>query len=250
MSPRLRFAIDTSIAAGRGTLDLFKGGTEVLLKSDNSPVTRADKEAEEFIRAEIEREFPGDSVLGEEMGQTGSATDRWVVDPIDGTKSFIAGVPLYATLLSYECGGVPVLGVCYFPALDELLYAETGLGAFWNGASCQVSTVIDIESSIICFGSTAALERTGRLQGALALGGRALSAKGWGDAYGHALVATGRVGAMVDPAVSHWDISAMSVIVREARGSFTDFEGNEALSTEAISCVPGLKRQILEAFAT
>src|SRR5688500_4641563 len=143
MSPRLAFAIDAAYRAGRATLAHFNTGTRVDRKADRSPVTAADLLAEEMIRAGIARHFPGDQILGAEGGGPARG-DRWVIDPIDGTKSFVAGVPLYATLVSFEQEGGPVAGVCYFPALDEMLYAERGAGAFWNGRPCRVSETRDI----------------------------------------------------------------------------------------------------------
>ena len=247
MSPRLAFAIETARTAGQSTISLFRAGAEFAMKSNDSPVTQADLEAERIVRSEIERRYPGEAVLGEEMGGE-EAEDQWTVDPIDGTKSFIAGVPAYATLLSYEQAGEPVLGVCYFPALDEIVYAERGEGAFWDGEPCRVSGRTELGLSILCTGGHLTLSKTGRMAGFLSLAERALGTRGWGDAYGHALVATGRVEAMVDPMVNRWDVSAMSVIVREAGGSFTDFSGGEALSDEAISCAPGVRDAVLEAF--
>src|SRR5579862_7332397 len=133
MSPRLAFAIDAATKAGRSTLAHFQTGVGFDRKSDASPVTIADRMAERMIREAIAREFPGDQILGEEEGGDTEVADRWVLDPIDGTKSFVAGVPLYATLVSYEKGFVPQLGVVFLPALNELIYAERGGGALWNG---------------------------------------------------------------------------------------------------------------------
>ena len=139
MSPRLEFALNVVYDAGRRTLAHFQSALEVKLKEDKSPVTAADLEAESLIRRALEQHFREDGILGEEEGESGRSDSRWVLDPIDGTKSFICGVPLYATLLSYERDGVPILGVCYFPALDEMLYAEIGRGAFLNGRRVKVS---------------------------------------------------------------------------------------------------------------
>jgi fructose-1,6-bisphosphatase/inositol monophosphatase family enzyme len=128
MSPRLEFALNAAIKGGRFTLAHFNTGAAVEIKSDATPVTIADKGAERIIREEIAKAYPNDVILGEEEGETASSTTRWVIDPIDGTKSFVSGVPLYATLLSYEVDGVPILGVSYFPALDEIVFTEKGQG--------------------------------------------------------------------------------------------------------------------------
>lgn len=248
MSPRLQFAIDTAIKAGRSTLAHFQVGTAVDLKADSSPITIADRNAERIIRESIENVFPDEGILGEEEGETGGQDDRWVVDPIDGTKSFISGVPLYATLLAFEKAGEVEIGVCYFPALNELVYAEKGKGAFWNGRPCRVSDRETLDGAVIASGSTTSMGKYGRLDGFLRVEKRALASRTWGDAYGHTLVATGRVDAMIDPIVAHWDIAAMSIIVREAGGTFTDFQGNSHLTLEAISSNGKVHSQLIEAF--
>lgn len=248
MSPRLAYAIQAAHRAGRLTLKYFQTGASVDIKSDDTPVTAADREAELLIRREIELAYPGDTVLGEEQGLSGVSEDRWVIDPIDGTKSFIAGVPLYATLLSYERAGEPEVGVCYFPALDEMLYAEKGGGAFWNGRPCQVSGRETLKGSTIVCGSILRLAQQGRLETLMSLAQTSIALRTWSDAYGHALVATGRADAMVDPVVSRWDISAVALIVREAGGKFTNFAGSEALAEEALSGTPAIHDLFVESF--
>jgi histidinol phosphatase-like enzyme (inositol monophosphatase family) len=243
MSPRLQFAVEAAYRAGRGTLALF-GQRRFDRKADDSPVTRADRDAEASIRAAIEAAYPGEAVLGEEQGGGGSG-DRWVIDPIDGTKSFISGVPLYATLLAYEIAGEPVLGVCYFPALDEMLYAEVGKGAFHNGRRCRVSEVDTLADAVLCVGGLTSVNARERLSSIISLGRKALAIRGWGDAYGHALVATGRAEAMLDPSVKRWDVSAMAVIVREAGGRLTDLCGRDALADEALSTNRALHEEVL-----
>ena len=254
MTSRLAFAIETAWSAGRSTLSLFQSagissGAGVELKGDSSPLTAADRGAERLMREAIERAYPGEAILGEEEGETAGVGGRWVMDPIDGTKSFVAGVPLYGTLLAYEEDGEPVLGVCVFPALNEIVYAELGGGCFWNGRPCRAGEMTDLAKSVVVSGSVASLEKYGRMAGMHRLASQAMAHRTWGDAYGHALVATGRAAAMIDPIVERWDISAMAVIVREAGGAFTDFSGGEALVREAVSAAPGVAAQVLEAFA-
>jgi histidinol-phosphatase len=250
MSPRLAFAIEAAIRAGRSTLAHFQVATQVDLKADESPITVADRNAERIIRQAISEEFSGEGILGEEEGEAGPQGSRWVVDPIDGTKSFISGVPLYATLLAFENDGEVELGVCYFPALNELVYAEKGKGTYWNGRPCQVSAKTTLDKAVIATGSTGSMAKQNRLEGFQKIERRVLASRTWGDAYGHALVATGRVEAMIDPVVAHWDISAMSVIVREAGGAFTDFEGHQDLAKEALSSNGHVHPELLEAFRT
>lgn len=248
MSPRLAFALETARSAAQGTLRHFQRGVQFEMKADESPVTIADREAERTIRMAIEATFPGEAILGEEQGGS-DAPDRWVIDPIDGTKSFIAGVPLYATLLSYEQDGEPVLGVCAIPALGEVVYAEKGGGCYLNGGVCRVSDQTDLSRAIVACGGHASMNRAGRMGSFLSLADTVLATRSWTDAYGHMLVATGRIEAMLDPVVNHWDISAVAVIVREAGGSFSDFAGRDVLSNEAVSCSPGVRDAVLGAFA-
>jgi histidinol phosphatase-like enzyme (inositol monophosphatase family) len=248
MSPRLAFALEAAFKGGRSTLAYFNTGVEVEDKSDLSPVTIADRDAERLIRQQIASVYPHEAILGEEEG--GEQTpDRWVIDPIDGTKSFVCGVPLYATLLSYEQDGQPILGVAYFPALDELVYAELGKGAFWNGRPCRVSPKTNLSDSYLSSGSPGSMIEHGRWPGFEKLVKTSRASRTWSDAYGHMLVATGRVEAMIDPIVNPWDISAVSLIVREAGGRFTDFRGGESLADEAISSNGVLHDEILRAFA-
>lgn len=248
MSPRLAFALDIAHRASRATLAWFQTGAAVERKADDSPVTIADREAERLIRAAIAEAYPEDGVLGEEAGESGPQDRRWVIDPIDGTKSFISGVPLYATLLAYEIEGDPVLGVCMFPALGECVYAERGSGAFLNGRPCQVSAIDRIEDAVIACGSPGSMAKYGRSAGLARLAERAMAVRTWGDAYGHALVATGRAAAMIDPIVARWDVAAMRVIVLESGGAFTDFEGRDGVFAEAVSCTPALTEEVLGAF--
>ncbi len=245
MSPRLSFAVDAAYQAGRSTLGLFQTPLDVETKSDASPVTAADQRAERLIRARIVEAFPGEKIFGEEEGGAKDASERWVIDPIDGTKSFICGVPLYATLLSYEQEGEPIVGVCYFPALDQMLVAETGGGAYLNGRPIHVSDRETVKGCVLCCGGS--MLKDGNWQKVSGLIGQALATRTWSDAYGHALVATGRVDAMLDPIISHWDISAVSLIVREAGGRFTDFSGRDGLGASALSTNRKLHNEILRA---
>ncbi len=254
-SDRLAIALDAAYEAGRSTLALFQVGTAVEWKEDASPVTVADRQAEAMIRSRLERAFPGESILGEEQGLTGTGSSRWIIDPIDGTKSFISGVPLYATLLSYEVEGEPILGICYFPALDEMLYAEKGSGAWFNGRQARVSQKSSLSRSVICCGGHKSALKYGRADGINKLAQQTVATRTWSDAYGHALVATGRVEAMIDPVVSHWDVSAMTLIVAEAGGKVSNFAGGHPFEpahpggeVELISSNGILHEEVLAAF--
>jgi len=225
----LNFAIDAARQAGQVTLSSFQTGVDVEWKSDASPVTIADRAAEQLLRQLIERQFPDHAVFGEEYGETDrDSTHRWIIDPIDGTQSFIRGVPLYGVLVGLEIAGDMTLGVAYFPALDELVAAATGQGCSWNGRPARVSTVSRLADAALSFTSAANLDRlqprawahlqqTTRVQ------------RGWGDCYGHCLVATGRADIMLDPILSPWDCAALLPILREAGGTFTDWTGLPAI---------------------
>lgn len=226
----------------------FRGDRSFVMKDNSTPVTKADLAAERLIRKRIAERYPGESVLGEEEGGDQLQTTRWVVDPIDGTKSFVSGVPLYATLIAFEEDGEPVIGVAYFPALDEMVWAEKGQGANWNGEACRVSENSRLDRAVLACGGHTTMVECNRMEGFLRLAGQCMATRTWCDAYGHALVATGRIDAMIDPRVSRWDVSAMAVIVREAGGSLTDFQGNPELTDEALSCSPFLLPHVLRAF--
>src|SRR5262249_12452478 len=147
---RLQFAVDLARRAGRVTLEYFQTDLKVEAKSDHSPVTVADRAAEKLMREVIEASFPDDAVLGEEFGETRSgAAGRWILDPIDGTRSFARGVPLYGVLIAYEDHGASRLGVLHFPALGETVYAARGQGCWWNGKEAHVSTVDRLEDAVI-----------------------------------------------------------------------------------------------------
>lgn len=246
MQNRLENAIQAAYLAGRSTLNLFQTQYTVEFKEDSSPVTQADKQAESKARAYLSQHYPGETILGEEQGLDGNSLDRWVIDPIDGTKSFIAGVPLYATLISYEVEEQPLVAACYFPALDQMIYASRGNGTFLNGRRVQVSDHADLERAGILTGSVASLEKQGRLAGLLSISDSLKFLRTWCDAYGHFLVATGRADAMIDPVLNRWDISSMALIVREAGGICTQLDGNANIGDSALSASPSLHAKLLE----
>ena len=235
----LDFATETAYLAGRLTLGYFQTGVQADLKADNSPVTVADRQAEELIRSRIEKRYPRHAIVGEEYGakENEGATHRWFVDPIDGTKSFIRGVPLYAVLIGLEIEGTVEVGVAYFPALEKMLTAASGEGCWWNGCRARVSEVSTLKEAVVAFGNPANLARYGRSEAWERIKQATCYARGWGDAYGHALVATGRVELMLDPIMSVWDCGPFPPILKEAGGYFGDWQGvptiygNEAIST-------------------
>jgi histidinol phosphatase-like enzyme (inositol monophosphatase family) len=222
----VEFALEVAAQAGDITLRYFQKELEVERKPDSSPVTRADREAERIIRERIEKSFPGDGILGEELGETRrEAERRWVVDPIDGTRSFVCGVPFYGVLIALEIAGDPVLGVMHFPALEESVYAARDLGCWWNGSRVRVSAEDRMERATILATDIRKAERSAIRDGWHRLVERAGMVRTWGDCYGHALVATGRAEAMIDFNLKPWDAIPMLPILTEAGGTFTDWDG-------------------------
>jgi len=220
----LRTAIDAARAGGRTTLEYFRRAVPVEQKPDGSPVTVADRASEAAVRESIRARYPDSRIIGEEGGTlAGDPRVTWIVDPIDGTKSFVRGVPLYGVLIGVEVEGVPVVGVAYLPALDEIVHAARGLGCRWNGRPARVSSVEELSEATVLTTSVRAVERRGvpfrRLIAATGLH------RGWGDCYGHVLVATGRAEIMLDPSVSVWDNAPFLPILEEAGGRFTDWSG-------------------------
>ncbi|MFL6205261.1 MAG: inositol monophosphatase family protein [Acidimicrobiales bacterium] len=219
--------LDTALAllraAGRRTLRWFQAvDLEVERKGDGTPVTAADRDAERFLREELAVAFPGDAVLGEEEPPTeGTTGRRWIIDPIDGTKAFTCGVPLYSNLLALEDEHGIALGVINLPALGEAVWAGRGLGCFSDRGPARVSGQASLDGAYVVSsslthwpaGTVAALDAAGAVL------------RTWGDGYGYALVATGRAAAMVDPTVEPYDIGPMPVIFAEAGGRFTDITG-------------------------
>lgn len=245
----LDFAVETAYQAGRLTLGYYQTGLEADFKDDDTPVTVADKKAEELIRLRIEKQFPSHAIVGEEFGEksSGSQSHRWFIDPIDGTKSFIRGVPLYSVLMGLEIDGRIEAGAAYFPALDEMIFAASGSGCYWNGRRASVSKTSQVSRSFLSFTDPATFAEFGRLQEWERLKAATYYRTGWSDAYGHALVATGRIEVMLDPIMSPWDCGPFPVILREAGGFFGDWNGNETIyANEALSTTQTLLPQILK----
>ena len=238
----LDVALEAAGEAGRITLSHFQtGGLAVETKSDRSPVTIADRQAEERIVSIVRRHFPAHSILGEESGETvGSEPIQWIIDPIDGTKSFISGVPLYGVMIGVLVEGEPVVGVVHFPALGDTHWAARGLGAYWNGRRSRVSEIATLEEARVLSTDSRRLANDPQKSAAFTeLERRAKFVRTWGDCYGHMLVATGRAEIMLDPKMNIWDCAALLPIVVESGGHFTDWrgepriDGGDAISVNA-----------------
>jgi histidinol phosphatase-like enzyme (inositol monophosphatase family) len=223
----MEIAAEAAFAGGRRTLAYFDAGmgsAAVETKSDETPVTLADREAEQVIRSVIQKHCPGHAILGEEHGlSAGDAKYTWVVDPIDGTKSFVHGVPLYGAVVGLLIKDEPVVGAVYLPALDEMYCAATGLGATRNGRACRVSGTGALKQATLLAGSiTRATARSGAY---MELARQVKLNRGWGDVFGYMLVASGRAEIMLDPRISIWDIAGIAPIIREAGGWLGSWDG-------------------------
>jgi histidinol phosphatase-like enzyme (inositol monophosphatase family) len=226
----LEAVVEVARLAGSVALGYFDDARRATLavehKSDGSPVTAADRAAERSAREWIERRFPADGVLGEELGTVRpDATRRWIIDPIDGTKSFVRGVPLWGTLVAVAEGDAVLAGAIHCAAATELVAAAIGQGSWWNGTRCHVSDVADLERATVLATDIREGPAPGRLGAWRRLAERAAIARTWGDAYGYVLVATGRADVMVDAVMAPWDTAALAPVITEAGGVFTDWNG-------------------------
>jgi histidinol-phosphatase len=245
----LDFMNETVYLAGRTTLGYFLTGVAADVKADNSPVTVADRLSEDLIRGRIEKRFPHHTIVGEEHGVTENddADHRWFIDPIDGTKSFLHGVPLYSVLIGLEIEGKVEAGVAYFPALDELVSAASGLGCWWNGRRAHVSTVSLLSQGVMSFTDIGNMYKYGRMAAFERLMRTSYFRAGWNDAYGYMLVATGRVELMFDPVMAPWDAAPFPAILREAGGYFGDWQGNETIfGNEGLATTQTLLPEVLK----
>ena len=234
----LDFATEAARQAGQITLQYFRTNVEVDRKADDSPVTIADRTAERKLEELIHSRYPDDAIIGEEYGdRLGKSGRSWIVDPIDGTKSFVHGVPLYGVLIGVEIEGETVVGVINLPALDEMICAAKGLGCTLNGQPTRVSQVEDLGESLLCATDFESFDENGKGDAYRNLRREVRLTRGWGDCYGHVLVATGRAEIMLDPIMNVWDCAALLPIVEEAGGVYSDWNrdrdirGDGAIST-------------------
>lgn len=242
----LHFALDAVWQAGRITLGHFQTAVSVQQKADNSPLTIADQQAEQKLRQLIKAAYPDHGIKGEEFADSeANSAYTWIIDPIDGTKSFVCGVPIYANLLALMDSEKALIGIMNFPALNETIYAVRGGGCFWNGRLATVSQTKDLKDAVLL---TSGLHYFKEKQAAW---DRLIKAtyfqRTWGDAYGYALVATGRADVMVDPAMALWDIAPLQLIMEEAGGTLTDWQGTPTIyNEESIGTNGRLLNQVLQ----
>jgi histidinol-phosphatase len=253
LTRRFEFAREAAREAGKLTLLYFQSASlQIDTKSDASPVTVADREAEQLLRREIAKEFPDDALLGEEFGEQGGTSGyRWILDPIDGTKSFIHGVPLYAVLIGVEFRGESKIGVIHLPALEETAYACIGQGAWYvrrneSPRPARVSEVAKLSDGLFCTSGLSGFRKRGAWSFLERLSSTAKVSRTWGDAYGYLLVATGRAEVMVDPQMNVWDAAAVLPVIHEAGGTFTDWRGKATIySGEGIATNGRVLKEVL-----
>jgi histidinol-phosphatase len=231
MNPEWRSRYDAAVTAaqqaGQHALAYFDRGVSVEWKSDRSPVTQADREAEQLLRTALLGAFPNDGFLGEEFGdQPGSSGFRWIVDPIDGTRSFVRNIPIWATLIGLEYRDEQIAGIAYLPAMGGVTYrALQGDGAFKNDRRIRVSDVATLDESILFYSSVSWFVKAGKEREFLNLAHRTQRQRGFGDFYGFVLVAQGSGEVMTEHGVHCWDVAGLKVLVAEAGGMFTNWDG-------------------------
>ncbi|CAN5152927.1 histidinol-phosphatase [soil metagenome] len=242
----LALAHELADAADAITLDRF-GAMDLVVESkpDLTPVSDADRAVEQAIRSHLAGSRPGDAVLGEEDGETGTGPRRWVVDPVDGTKNFVRGVPVWASLVALQVDDQVVAGVVSAPALGRRWWAARGLGAFAGGSLAQarrlqVSAVASLTDAALAYSSLSGWEEQGRLPGLLQLCREVWRTRAYGDFWSHVLVAEGAVDASFEPEVSLWDLAPLQVVVEEAGGRFTDLAGRGRADGGSAVCSNGL----------
>jgi histidinol-phosphatase len=240
-SSLMNAAEEVARAAGTVALGYYRDRPPVETKADGSPVTVADREAERVAREWIAARFPDDAIFGEEHGLTpGRSGRRWLIDPIDGTKTFVAGVPLWGTLIGVCRDELVIAGAVYCPAAGEMLVAGEGQGCWHNGVRARVSSVPTVAEATVLTTGVSFARRPERAPGWERLAAAARIARTWGDCYGYLLVATGRAEVMTDAIAGDWDTAAVQRCVVEAGGVFTDWDGNptglgkSAIATNAL----------------
>jgi histidinol-phosphatase len=250
MNGDLSLALRLADAADAITLRHFQSTTLVVrTKVDMTPVSEADEAVERAIREVLASERPDDAIVGEEFGTTGSSSRRWILDPIDATKNYVRGIPVYATLIALVDGNTPIAGVVSAPAMTRRWWAARGEGAFCNGRPIRASSIAEVGESHIAYDSVTDFDEHGGTIPFLHLMRRCSRARGFGDFWIHMLVAEGAIEIAVEPRVAPWDMAAVQVIVEEAGGRFTDlrgearFDGGSALSTNGL-----LHDEVLECF--
>jgi histidinol-phosphatase len=238
--PTVAAALEAARAAGEIAMKYYRGGFEVTIKADKTPVTQADQEAEKAIRAILGRATPGCGFLGEELGQEGSTRRRWIIDPIDGTKNFVRHIPIWAVLIALEEDGQVTTGVVHNPATGELFWARKDEGAWANGERIHVSQCSQMGDAFLIHSALNILRAAGYWQGFERLVDATARQRGFGDYYGYCVVAAGKAEIYAEAGLKPWDVAPMKILVEEAGGSLTDFAGNPDIYTGSVLATNGL----------
>ncbi len=227
--PAVDAALEAARAAGEIAMQYYRAGVEVTLKADRTPVTQADREAEQAIRAVLRRAFPDTGFLGEEFGAQGPSDRRWIIDPIDGTKNFVRGIPVWAVLIALEEQGEVTTGVVLNPASGDCFWARRGEGAFQDGERLRVSEIATLAEATLLHSGLNLLRATAHWDGFVRLVDATCRQRGFGDYFGYGLVAQGRAELYAEVDLKPWDIAAVKILVEEAGGRLTDFSGRPTI---------------------
>ena len=222
-------AVEAARAAGAIALKYFRGRFEVTLKPDATPVTQADRDAERAIVEILGRAFPDHGVLGEEFGGHGSTEVRWIIDPIDGTKNFVRGIPVWATLIGLEERGEITVGVIHNPVTGELYTARRGGGAFLNGERIHVSAIAELGGATLVHAGLGLFREAGRWESFVRLVDATERQRGFGDYSGYGLVAEGKAELYLEVDLKPWDLAPCKILVEEAGGRFSDLDGRPTI---------------------
>ena len=230
LHPTVAAALEAARTAGEIALRYYRSSFDVAIKPDQTPVTQADREAEQAIKAVLRRAFPDHGFLGEEFGEEGPRDPRWIIDPIDGTKNFIRGVPIWAVLIGLEEAGEVTAGVVLNPASATCYWARRGDGAFLDGEPVRVSTIDVMRRATVLHSDLSLLRRTpAHWDGLVRLVDASARTRGFGDYYGYGLVAEGKAEVYVETDLKPWDIAPVKILVEEAGGRLTDFAGRATI---------------------
>ena len=227
--PALAAAIEAAQAAGEIAMKYYRGGFDVTIKPDQTPVTQADREAERAITNILGRAFPDYGFLGEEFGEQGPTDTRWIIDHIDGTKNFVRHIPIWAVLIALEEKGEVTTGVVLNPASGELFTARRGEGAFANGECIRVSGCDRMKDATVLHADLRYLRATPHWDGFLRLSDAGYRTRGFGDYLGYALVAEGKAEIYLEVDLKPWDLAPCKIVVEEAGGRFTDLAGTPTI---------------------
>jgi histidinol-phosphatase len=240
MHPTVVAALEAARAAGEIAMKYYRSAFEVIIKADQTPVTQADREAEQAIRGILARATPGAGFLGEEFGEEGSTSYRWIIDPIDGTKNFVRHIPIWAVLIALEEEGQVTTGVVHNPVTGELFWARKGEGAWANGERLRVSTCAALKDAMLLHSSLNLLKKIGYWDGFVRLVDATSRQRGFGDYYGYCLVAAGKGEIYAEADLKPWDAAPMKILIEEAGGRLTDFEGKPDIYSGSVLASNGL----------